>query len=186
MSTKYKTDNIDGIYFLSCATVEWTDVFTRPVYKKLFVNNLNYCIVNKGLEIFAWVLMTNHFHLLARSNDKERNLNQLIGDFKKYVSKKIREEIETSLNESRRENLLEILHRNGFQNSNNDKFQFWQQDNHPIEIKSNEMLTQKINYIHENPVRQEIVANPQDYIYSSAMDYSTDNFKGLIKIIYAY
>ena len=44
--------------------------------------------------------------------------------------------------------------------SQNEEYQFWQNGNHPIELWSNEMIQQKINYIHNNPVKQGVVANP--------------------------
>ena len=43
------------------------------------------------------------------------------------------------------------------------------------------MLKQKLDYLHENPVKAGIVFEPQQYVYSSSMDYYTNNC-GLIKI----
>ena len=71
--------------------------------------------------------------------------------------------------------------RAGKRNSNNKVFQFWQQDNHPIELSNPGMLKQKMDYLHENPVRAGIVFEPQHYVYSSAVDYCT-NQKGSIVI----
>lgn len=65
-------------------------------------------------------------------------------------------------------------------NSNNQAFQFWQQDNHPIELWDNYMMDQKLEYLHQNPVVSEIVFKPEDYIYSSAIDYAGK--KGLLDI----
>ena len=58
MSRKYKFRKPDGIYFVSFATVNWIDVFTRPEYKDILVDSLNYCISNKGLTVYAWVILT--------------------------------------------------------------------------------------------------------------------------------
>ncbi|MEO8769020.1 MAG: hypothetical protein ABI402_03015 [Ferruginibacter sp.] len=66
-------------------------------------------------------------------------------------------------------------------NSNNKDFQFWQQDNHPVELCNPGMLKQKLDYLHENPVRGGIVFEPQQFVYSSAGDYYT-NQKGRILI----
>ncbi|NJK85999.1 MAG: hypothetical protein HC906_08595 [Bacteroidales bacterium] len=59
-------------------------------------------------------------------------------------------------------------------------YQFWQQHNHPIELTNNEMIDQKLNYLHNNPVEERIVNEPEHYLYSSALDYSGG--KGFVKI----
>ena len=72
----------------------------------------------------------------------------------------------------------------GKQNSNNEKFQFWQQDNHPIEIWSEDVILQKLDYLHNNPVVEGYVDKAEEYLYSSAKDYYFDKPCGLIDIIY--
>ena len=57
MSRKYKFNNKEGLYFVSFATVYWLDVFTRDHYCWSFIESLNYCRRNKGMEIFAWCIM---------------------------------------------------------------------------------------------------------------------------------
>ena len=81
MSTKYKINNPEGIYFISFAVVNWIDVFTRKDYKDIFVDSINYCINNKGLKVYSWVIMTNHIHLILSANNG--NLSDIIRDFKK-------------------------------------------------------------------------------------------------------
>ena len=66
-------------------------------------------------------------------------------------------------------------------NNNNKDFQFWKQDYHPIELNTNEKLKQRLDYLHENPVRSGLVWEPWHYKYSSAIDYYTKEH-GLIKI----
>jgi putative transposase len=83
--------------------------------------------------------------------------------------------------ESRREWLLNAFKKAGAANSNNTKNQFWQQNNHPIELWSNLVIKQKIDYIHNNPVEAGLVDRPQDYLHSSARDYC--DIKGLVKVI---
>ncbi len=87
MSTGYKIDEKDGIYFLTFQIVEWIDIFTRKIYRDLIIESLDYCIQSKGLVIYAFVIMLNHIHLLVES--KTEDLSGTIRDFKKYTSKKI-------------------------------------------------------------------------------------------------
>ena len=74
-----------------------------------------------------------------------------------------------------------MFQRAGEKNSNNKNFQIWQQDNHPIELYGYETLKQKLNYLHENPVRAGIVDLASHYKYSSAVDYYEER-AGLLKV----
>lgn len=170
MSRKYKFTNKDGIYFISFSTVSWVDVFTRVVYKDILVENLRYCQNNKGLELFAWCIMTNHVHLIARAQEGFL-LSNILRDFKKHTSKLLIKTIKENQQESRRAWILEIFRNAGENNNANCSFQFWQQDNHPIEIWSEKIILQKLNYLHNNPVVAGIVRHPEDYLYSSARNY---------------
>ena len=66
MPLKTITDK-EGLYFLTSTVVDWVDVFTRPVYRYIIIDSLKYCINEKGLELYAWVIMSNHIHLVAAS-----------------------------------------------------------------------------------------------------------------------
>ncbi|MBK7879958.1 MAG: transposase [Saprospiraceae bacterium] len=179
MSTKYKFLDPEGIYFVSFATVDWVDVFTRQEYKDIFIDSLKYCQKNKGMIIHAWCLMTNHVHLIFSSNEKGKH-SDILRDLKKYTSKKLLESIISNPHESRKEWMLNILSNAGRNNSNNKKFQFWQQDNHPIEIFSPKVISQKLVYLHNNPVEAGIVSLAEQYLYSSASNYCGQS--GLIEI----
>jgi REP element-mobilizing transposase RayT len=171
MSRNYKFHNLEGIYFVSFAVVEWLDVFTRNEYKDIVIDSLQYCQKEKGMEIYAWCIMTNHVHLVFRSI-KGQKPELLLGDFKRFTSKKIVKAIIDNPRESRREWLLEQFKKAGAKSSNVNKYQFWRHDNKPIELWSNEVIDEKINYIHNNPVEEGLVYNPEDYVYSSARDYA--------------
>ena len=178
MSRNYKFRNPEGIYFVSFAVVEWIDVFTRNDYKNILIESLKFCQREKGMEIFAWCIMTNHMHLIFRSV-KGQKPELLLGDFKRFTSKAIVNAIKENQRESRREWLLEQFKMTGAKSANVNTYQFWQHDNKPIELWSNKVLFEKINYIHQNPVEEGLVYNPQDYVYSSARDYAGE--KGLIE-----
>ncbi|WP_163323670.1 REP-associated tyrosine transposase [Draconibacterium mangrovi] len=173
MSRKYKFHNPDGIYFVSFAVEGWVDVFTRNEYKNILVENLKYCQKYKGLEIFAWCIMTNHLHLVIRTKEVA-SLSDILRDYKKYTSKAIKSAIVENLQESRKEWLLE-------QFETSEGFRFWRSDNKPIELWSNTVIDQKIAYIHQNPVEAGLVFNAEDYVYSSASDYAGED--GLLDII---
>ena len=56
-------------------------------------------------------------------------------------------------------------------NNNNETYQFWQNDNHPVELSSPDWIFEKLNYTHQNPVKNGLVERPEDYLYSSARQY---------------
>ena len=172
MSNKYKFRNIEGLYFVTLTVRHWVDVFTRNEYKDIIIENLDYCRKNKGLEIYAWVIMTNHVHLIIRAKEG-CILQDILRDFKKFTSKAIIKAISENLSESRKEWLLR-----GFNINNGNRF--WQEGNHPIELWTNKVIDEKMDYIHGNPVKAGFVFREQDFLYSSAADYFGE--KGLLEI----
>jgi REP element-mobilizing transposase RayT len=177
MSRNYKFHNPDGLYFISFAVVEWLDVFTRNEYKDIVLDSLRYCQQEKGMEIYAWCIMTSHIHLIFRSAGEQKP-ELLIGDFKRFTSKAIVKAIIENPKESRKDFLLDQFRKAGNNSSNVTQYQFWRHDNHPIELWSNKVIDEKIDYIHKNPVKAGLVYRAEDYIYSSAVDYTGE--KGLL------
>ncbi len=178
MSRSYKFRDQERLYFVSFATINWIDVFIRRVYKDIIVNSLNHCIDKKGLELYAWCIMTSHVHLIMGTEGEQMEF--ILRDMKKFTSKALREEITENPQESRREWMIWMMERAGKYNPNNNDFQFWQQNNNPIELYDNEIMEQKLEYIHNNPVEAGFVDEPWEYLYSSARDYCGK--KGLIRV----
>ena len=178
MSRKYKFHNSESLYFISFATVYWIDVFIRNEYKWVMLDSWGYCQKEKGLDIYAWIIMPSHIHMIIGS--RTNKLENIIRDMKSFTSRKLRESISNNIQESRREWMLKMMERAGTLNSNNKGFQFWQQHNKPIELYDNKIMDQKLDYLHNNPVAEGIVDEPEDYVYSSARDYA--GIRGLIDI----
>jgi len=174
MSTKYKFLDHYGLYFVSFATVGWVDVFTRPLYTNIFCESVKYCQQNKGLNLHAWCLMSNHVHLIF-SRSGLHSHSDILRDLKKFTSKKLLEAIENNPAESRKDWMKSIFRNAGEKKSNNKEYQFWQQDNHPIELFSPLVTFQKIDYVHGNPVAAGIVTESEHYLHSSARDYAGIN-----------
>ena len=180
MSRKYKFNDNQQIYFVSFAVIGWIDLFIRNEYKDELVKGLAYCIKHKDLELYAWCIMTSHVHLIIGSRGKP--LADIMRDFKRHTSEQLHLLIKKNVKESRREWMLVLMETAGRENSNNDNFQLWQQDNHPIALPSLEMAHQKLSYLHKNPVTAGFVAKPADWLYNSAKDYYTGK-KGMLDII---
>lgn len=165
-TTSYRIKDESSVYFLTFSTVAWIDIFTRHRYKDIVIDSLKYCQEEKGLLLYSWVLMSNHIHLVVQAKEGFL-LSGIVRDFKKYTSKQILQSIKSGV-ESRREWLLYIMQKAGQQNSKKQNYQLWRNDNHPIALYSDEVIAQKINYIHRNPVVAGIVIRSEDYVYSSA------------------
>ncbi len=169
------------LHFVTFTVIDWIDVFTRKEHKFVIVDALNYCIEHKGLEVFGWCLMSNHLHLIIRTKDGI-NLSNLIRDFKRHTAKAIIKQIEMGV-ESRKEWILNRMQYRGSYLKRIEKYKFWEDSNHAIFLDpiKPDIIKQKLNYIHENPVRAVIVDSQEEYIFSSARDYTGSN--GLVKVI---
>ncbi|WP_200978626.1 transposase [Echinicola sp. 20G] len=177
---QYKITDQNAVYFLTFTVVGWLDVFTRKEYKLDITDALNFCHKHKGLIIYSWCLMSNHLHLICRAEEPHQ-LSGIIRDFKKYTAKTIIRRIENEP-ESRSNWMLNQFEYAGRNLKRIKKYKFWKDDNHASLLESNKLLTQKLNYIHCNPVRALIVEESEDYLFSSARDYC--GIKGLVEIEY--
>ena len=178
MSRAYKFKDQTKPYFVTFTIVNWVDLFTRKEYCEVLIDSIKYCQKEKGLIVYAWVIMSSHIHMIIGTKNKE--MQNILRDLKSYTSRKLKEEIKNHPQESRKEWLIWMFERAGKKNGNNSNWQLWQQDNQPIELWDNYMIDNKLTYLHQNPVVARIVNNAEDYLYSSALDYVEQ--KGLIDV----
>lgn len=177
MSLKYKAYNPDGIYFLTATVVEWADVFTRRAYCELVCESLSYCQREKGLQLYAWCIMTNHVHLICSAP----KLTDVMRDLKKYTSRFLVEAIKSSPDESRKNWLLWMFKSAAAKSSSHNEDQFWQLGGHYVELSTNELLEQRLAYLHQNPVKAGFVEEPERWYYSSARSYAGE--KGRLEVV---
>jgi len=170
MSEKYKVYNHQALTFVTTGIVHWINLFSKEVYKEIIVDSLKYCTEEKGLIVYAYVIMSNHIHLIIRAKEGFA-VNEIIRDFKKFTSKQLTKEIETGV-ESRKEWLLDKFQHTASQIKRNSKYKVWRDGYHPVELSTNEMIDQRIDYIHNNPVEAGIVFEAEHYKYSSAIQYA--------------
>lgn len=162
MAFAYRVRDQSAIHFVTFTVHQWVDVFTRRTYVELLLDSLKYCQEKKGLQIYAWVVMSNHCHLILRA--KDNNLSDIIRDLKKFTSKNIVKAIEENPKESRKKWLSMVLR---YQ----DSIWFWKEGYHGEEVYSQNFYDLKANYIHQNPVKAGIVEREEDYLWSSAGDF---------------
>ena len=170
MSDKYKIWDHNKAYFLTLTVMGWVDVFTNKKYKFIIIDSLKHCQKYKGLVIFGYCIMSNHIHLIAKV-EGEITLSDILRDFKKFTSKAIINEIINN-QESRKEWMLSYFKESGNHYCKIQNYKVWQDGNHAEMIQSNKFFDIKLDYIHNNPVKELIVERPEDYIFSSARNYA--------------
>ncbi|MCC6793831.1 MAG: transposase [Candidatus Hydrogenedentes bacterium] len=167
MRSRYKFVETDALYFLTCTIVDWFPIFQSPPYLEIITNSLTFCRKNKGMRLYAYVIMENHLHLIAGAPD----LSRVIQDFKSYTAREILAVTESN----NRTELLNkfMLRKKGYKEES--RHQVWQEGAHPQIIRDDEVLNQKITYIHNNPVRRGYVDAPEHWRHSSARNYYLDD-----------
>jgi REP element-mobilizing transposase RayT len=163
MSTRYRFGSEANAHFVTCTIRDWVDIFTREVFREIVRESLIYCQQSKGLEIFAYCLMTNHIHLIVRCQ-APFVIQWVLRDFKSFTAMKIHKLLlDPDLKESRKE-----WFGYHFMDKDSGRFSLWEIENHPVELFSEAVFHQKMDYIHLNPLRSGFVAFEEDWPYSSA------------------
>ncbi|HEY8930021.1 MAG TPA: transposase [Mucilaginibacter sp.] len=171
-----RTASTEDLYFVTLTVVDWIDVFTRRYYNDYIIENLAWNQQNKNLHIYAYVIMTNHIHMVA--NVPEGSLSNILRDFKTFTSKGLYKMIKENAQESRRDWMLRAFEKAGKYNPLNTNHQFWQNGSYPVLLYSAAVIDQKIDYIHKNPVKAGFVGSAHEFWYSSA------NPDSPLKVIY--
>ena len=175
---RYKIADQNAVFYLTLTVVDWIDLFTRKEYCYVVCDSLNYCIQQKGLVVYAYVIMSSHVHLICKVKEPEK-MSDVLRDFKKFTSKEFIRLI-NEIAESRREWLLDKFAFEAKRIGRAKKYKIWRDDNHAIEIGEYIDIEQKASYIHENPVNSMLVKNAEDYVFSSAADYA--DIKGYVNV----
>lgn len=170
MGESYQVRDQAATYFFTFQVVGWADIFSRKVYRDIVIDSFKYCRANKGMDLFAYVIMTNHIHAIMRSREGE--LSGLIRDFKKHTARQIIQEVAANPGESRKEWLQIVFGYHARFNKRSADKQLWTHENHAVELNTNAMLESRVRYIHNNPVDAGWVRKPEDYLYSSASNYA--------------
>jgi len=163
MRSRYKTVEEDGIYFVTSTIIEWLPVFTSGRYFEIITRSLQFCREHKGLKIYAYVILENHFHLVASGPE----FSQTMSSLKKFTAR----EIIRQLNEDKKQWLLNQFAYYKKRHKKGSAHQIWQEGFHPQSMMNDEVLAEKIEYIHHNPVRRGLVDLPEHWRYSSARNY---------------
>ena len=153
------------LYFVTTTIVEWQYVFTSSEYFEVVIDGLRHCVARKGLHLHAFVIMPNHAHYILSAGEG-KNLSNVMRDFNTHTSREI-----TRLLEVNNKSLLVVFATAADEEGRGNKYKVWQEGFHPIALESDDFIQQKLNYLHNNPVRKGYVDLPEHWMYSSARSY---------------
>jgi REP element-mobilizing transposase RayT len=162
--SRYKILEPAEPHFLTCTIVGWLPVFTRPEAAEIVLDSWRFLQQRGRLVIYGYVIMENHLHLVARAED----LAKEIGDFKSFTARRIIDSLKAWKNRP----FLAQLRRHKARRKADREYQLWQEESHPQLIRNEEMMRQKLEYMHNNPVRRGYVDDPTHWRYSSARNYA--------------
>lgn len=160
---RYRFWEVTQPHFLTCAVVAWLPVFTRPEAAQIVLDSWRFLRTSGRMNLYGYVVMENHIHFVASAAD----LAKEVKEFKSYTARKIID----FLRGRGEADLLGSLERLKLDHRTHSQYQLWQEGSHPQQIISDEMMVQKLEYIHNNPVKRGYVDLPEHWRYSSARNY---------------
>jgi REP element-mobilizing transposase RayT len=164
-----------SIYFVTMSLNNHIPLFRRAVYRDIIINSLLYCINHKALRMFAYVIMPSHLHMIVFDAElNNERLHQTMGHFRSYTAHKLTKELEVF-------NPVLLEKKFTAEKEIDRKYRIWASGYHPIGLTSNEFISQKFAYIHNNPANAGLVSDPVQYPYSSALFWETGK-KGILPI----
>ncbi len=170
--SRYKVYEPTHPHFITLTVLHWIPLFTNTKSVDILLDCFMYLQKNDNLKIYSYVILENHLHLVASSDDIAKTIKK----FKSYTAKKL-------LKLLQEENIKTILEQLAFYKKAHKKtttYQVWQEGMQPKLIQDEKTMIQKIEYIHNNPVKRGYVDEAKHWRYSSARDY--DDEKGLLDI----
>jgi REP element-mobilizing transposase RayT len=170
--SRYRFSHERRPHFLTCTTVAWISVFNRTEVVEIILDSWRF-LQKEGLDLFGYVILDNHLHWIAGHHE----LSKAVARFKSYTARRIID----LLTQQGAATLLEQLEYYKLRHKIDQAYQLWQEGSHPQAIEGDEMMIQKLEYTHNNPVKRGFVDKPEDWRYSSARNYA--GRPGLIEVI---
>lgn len=162
MRSRYRFNELDQAHFVTGTIVEWLPVFSTAACCDILVSSLAYSREHKGLKIFGWVILDTHFHAVLSSP----KLSAVLRDIKSFTAKLLIEQVGA---EGREWLLNQLRHYRAAHKPN--EYQVWQEGSHPQALPGDEIMLQKLEYLHANPVKRGLVSSVKHWRYSSAHEW---------------
>ena len=170
--SRYTITEPDKPHFLTCTVMEWLPVFTRPETVNILLDCWSYQRKNAGMKLYGYVILENHLHFIAQA----QHLDKCINSFKSFTARQIIDYLQVN----HADQLLDRLRYAKRAHKLDREYQVWQEGVHAELIFSESMMREKLDYIHNNPVKRGYVSQAEHWRYSSASHYM--GMPGLIEI----
>ena len=170
--SRYKIVEPMHPHFITCTILHWIPIFTRVETAQIVLDSFKHLQKSDNLKIYAYVILENHLHIIASSDDLSKSMQK----FKSFTAKEI-------LHYLQQQNAKTILDQLAFYKKAHKietSYQLWQEGIHPKRIQDEAMMIERINYIHQNPLKRGYVDEAKHWRYSSARDY--EDIEGLLEI----
>ena len=147
--------------FFTATILQWKHLLKKDKYKDIILSSLEFLAEQNRVHVYGFVIMPNHLHLLWRIG-KEYKREDVQRDFLKYTAQRIKADLKRH-----HPQLLEKFR----VNAKDRAYQIWERNSLSIQIYSEKVMIQKLNYIHLNPVRSGLCKDSLAYKYSSSLFY---------------
>jgi REP element-mobilizing transposase RayT len=170
--SRYRFVGDDAPYFMTMTVNHWLPVFTRPLTVEILLDSWRWLAEHAELRLHGFVILENHLHLVAYAP----NLSDVTRRFKSHTARQIIDALQAT--HARR--LLDLLALFKRRHKQDSTYQFWEEGSHPQRIESDVVMRQKLEYIHNNPVKRGYVDAPEHWRWSSARNYA--GLEGVIEV----
>src|SRR6266496_2619678 len=149
--------------FFTATILEWKPLLQQEKYKNMIINSLSFLVKDKRVIVYAFIIMNNHIHFIWQIQEGFTK-EAVQRDFLKFTAQKIKDDVEK--NHPKVMSLFKV-------NAKDRKYQIWERNSLSVDLFSERVFIQKLNYIHQNPVKAGLCNNPEEYYYSPAKFYET-------------
>jgi REP element-mobilizing transposase RayT len=154
--------------FYTATILEWKHLLLDDKHKDIIINSLKFLVKEKRIILNAFVIMSNHIHLIWQPRFAF-SPSDVQASFMKHTAKQLKDSLfkkDKAILETYKVNKYDRL------------YQIWKRESLSIELRTHVVFMQKLEYIHYNPVKAGLCANPEGYYYSSAKFYfnTVDDF----------
>ncbi|BAP54786.1 hypothetical protein THII_0489 [Thioploca ingrica] len=150
-------------HFLTDTVLNWIPLFIHPGSVQIILDCWSYLQTHHQLRLYGYVVLENHLHWIAQAEDLPKEVHR----FKAYTAKQLIQYLKAN----RVDRILHPLHFNKKNHKIDRDYQVWEEGSHPQLLQNEEMLRQKLTYLHNNPVKRGYVDQPEHWRYSSARNY---------------
>jgi REP element-mobilizing transposase RayT len=157
--------------FYTATIFEWKHILAYEKHKDIIIESLQFLVKDKRIILNGFVIMSNHIHLIWQPMFGSTPAD-IQASFMKFTAQQLKRSL--MVNDVA---MLEELKVNKYDRT----YQIWKREPLSVELRTHEVFIQKLDYVHNNPVRAGLCIHPEDYHYSSARFYydGNDEFKML-------